>query len=440
MAFGNITRKTLGISNSEKAFDRFYRNYGIPATSDGGTATPPLDKVLDDPLVKERFKGWAAANLMAYGKVAEENDVEGARSVLKNWVDSKGDLWDRAGEKAILGDHSKATPAVTRASTDSSVVGIPSSDGAVPLVYDPDILELKKAAAPAFEELNVRGQEGFKAVANRIDQGGTIGFVTESDSADLSDNTASNSSYNQVEKEMEIMVDLLEVTDFAQEGTAFQFDLRNSQLGQRLAGLMQLREQAVLYGDSSLATGTGGIGDSNAYDGFETDIENNNSSNHIDKSSTDITGSAGLIQDIKTEVKERLQSDQAVAPDDLMIVTSHTVQDQLEADAQDYVRVDTADGMNVGGERISIHGVEVVPTHNVDTHTDSGNDIGDEGDVFLLDRRSAEYRQLMPMSTVPLERQGFAERVGIGEFGAPILRANAEWSKFLSAYSVTQLT
>lgn len=441
---GLISRGSLGLSNPEKAFARFYEQFGLPKLSKRGEmVTPPVDKILEDPVVRERFKGWAAANLGAQAKVVEDNDVKGAREHLKQWVESKPDgLWDAGGRKAITGESKTATTMMQKATADSGVVGIPSADGAVPLVYDPEIIQIFKENTPLLDAVTTRGQQGFKAVANRISaRGGPIGAVSESDSADLTNNTASNTDYSQVEKEMEILVDLIEVTDFADMATEFQFSLRNSQLGSQLGNFAQLRERMFLYGDNSQATGSGDIGDANAYDGVETDIEDNNASNHIDKSSVNIDGTLGLIKDIKSEVKERLQSDRAVSPADLFVGTSHTIQDHGENEMQNFVRIaSNIDGVDVGGGEFRIHGVPVVESHNVDQHTDGGFTPGDEGDMFLMHRQSVEMRQLMPVSTVPLARHGFAEMVAIGTFEAPILRANGEFSKYLSAYPVTQLT
>lgn len=440
---GLVTRGSLGLTNPEKAFDRFYQQFGLPKLSKKGEmVTPPMDQLLRDPVVQERFKGWAAAQLGAQAKVVEDNDVEGAREHLKQWVESKGDLLDAGARKAITGESKTATTMVQKATADSGVVGIPSADGAVPLVYDPEIIQIFKENTPILDALTTRGQQGFKAVANRISsRGGPIGAVSESDSADLTNNTASNTGYGQVEKEMEILVDLIEVTDFADMATEFQFSLRNSQLGSQLGNFAQLRERMTLYGDNSQGTGTGDIGDANAYDGVETDIEDNNSGNHIDKSSVNIDGTLGLIKDIKSEVKERLQSDRAVSPTDLFVGTSYTIQDHGENEMQNFVRIASQiDGVDVGGGEFRIHGVPVVESHNVDGHTDGSFTPGDEGDVFLMHRQSVEMRQLMPVSTVPLARHGFAEMVAIGTFEAPILRANGEFSKYLSAYPVTQLT
>jgi len=236
---------------------------------------------------------------------------------------------------------------------------------------------------------------------------------------------------------MEIWVDLVEISDFAAAGSEFFFDVRDTTLGERVANRAQAKERAMLYGgyNDTGPTATGDFLDSNAYDGFAEVMRD--SGNEVDKTSTDISGTDGLAKDIKSEIKDMVQSQNRVNKSDLEIWTSHTLFDQLENEAEVKRMVSTdANSIDFGFETFRISGVNVYASHNVTEHTDDGNNIGSEGDVFLCNRREIRDRALMPLSTVPLARLGFGELVAMGEFSAPIMRGNGNLSRYLKNYQI----
>lgn len=431
--FGLVDKATLGLTDSDKSFEQYYEKHGVPTYRDGDAkvAHDPRRIIRQDAAARKLYEDWCVTSLKGMAAVRQDNNVEKAKDEWTKWLDSKGDLVDAGYRKAIL------------KTMDAAQVGVPSADGAVPLVYDPEVIDIFRRNAPLVDRIPFEGQAGFKAAANRItSRGGPIGWTSESDSADLTDNSASDAGLGQVEKEMEILVDMIEVTDFAQMASesAGPLDLRETTLGTQLAGLVRHRAMTILYGDNSNADGDGGPGDSDAPDGVETDIADNNASNKIDKSSTDINGVRALAEDIKSEINAFRQQNRAVDVGDLICGTSWTVFNLLEDEFQSNVTTDQDGQIRFGRQAINIAGVPVVPTHNVDEETSFATNFGDEGDVFLINTRSARYRQLMPMTTIPLAQHGFAEMIGIGEFAAPILRANGEFCKKLDAYPVSALT
>jgi len=153
-------------------------------------------------------------------------------------------------------------------------------------------------------------------------------------------------------------------------------------------------------------------------------------SNIYEEDSTSITADVG--EAIKAEVRELLQSDFAINPADLEIWCSWSLFDELENELrQDHGRfaIDV-DGINLdwGNYELDAGGVPIVPGHNIDEHTyeDPGGttySVGDPNDVFICNTATLEYRELMPLTTIPLATRGAAEEVGMVEFGTLIERA-----------------
>jgi len=390
-------QKALGLHNKEKAFKSVWEANGIPTfNKEYGKVTTNRQRAFADAEVRENFKGFASKHLS---------------ETLKR---------SRSGEM-----HNKAA-------MDESAVS-----AATPLVFDPDFISLIKDEAPLVERVPQEGQQGFSAEYIRIDsRDSAIGFTGESDILDLTDNNKAGIGFSRGSTDMEIWVDLVEISDFAAAGSEFFFDVRDTTLGERVANAMQVKERAMLYGNynDSADSGTGGFNDANAYDGFAEIIRD--AGNEVDKSSTDISGTDGFVKDIKAEIKTLLQSNKNVNKSDLEIWTSHTAFDVLENEAEvKRVHNTNENSIDYGFETFRVSGVNVYASHNVDEHTDN-TAAGSEGDVFLMNRREMRDRALMPLSTVPLARLGFGELVAMGEFSAPIMRGAGNLSRYLKNYQI----
>lgn len=403
--------KAFGINNPNKVFEQIYENNGVPYYEKPrvGKVTAPLGRVFGKEETRERFRHYVARR---------------HKAVIDN------ELQVPEGAEIEVSD---AEPPEIRAMDETAI------STATPLVYDPEIIGILKANAPLVDRTQHEGQDGFEANYNRIDsRDSEIGFTSESDVLDLTDNTASDVSISRAQTDMEIWVDLVEISDFAAAAADFYMDVRDTTLGERVANHAQAKEQALLYADPAEANTDGGLGDSDAYKGIHTIIADNNSSNLIDKSTTDISGTDGLLRDVKDEIRSMLQGDNNVNPMDLEVWTSWSVFDHMENE----MGVRTRMGVNeqdadFGLDTIRINGVPVIPSHNVDSYSQSGYAPGDEGDVFIVNvGRSLRFRQLAPLSTVPLGRVGLGEQVAMFEFGAPILRAQGQFSKHLQAYAI----
>lgn len=423
--------QTLGVDNAQAAFERAWAPH-IPSQEKGteGRVTMSRQEYIRRARAsggaqdgfEKNFKGFAAAMIGA--------NLAAARGEAKSFMESLG-----AGVKAgNISTHVKA--AVEGAGIgNAGSIGGNVANGVVPLVFDPDVVQILKAEAPILERIPEVGQQGFKAVVNRIDaRGADLGFRTEAASLDLSAETENDDTFEQIEVDMQIWLDKVVTSDFAQAGGQHYFDIRDTQLGQRVAQHAQAKERNVLYGDPSIGTATGSFGDANGYDGFAEIITD--AGNNVVKSAVNLSGTDALVKDIKGEIATLLQSTTASNPGDLEIWCSHTLFDTLENELQVHRRYnDNFSDIDYGYNSIRIKGVPVFATHNIRAHTDTGVR-GDDGDVFIMNRREFQFRSLMPLSTVPLARVGLAEQAAMAEFGAPVLRGAGNLCRYLEAYNI----
>lgn len=395
----------LGIESPEQAHKDFWKQHGFYQVNRANgkiKITPSIQSMFSSKENRQNAAGFWKINQL--GLDPENYEKAQRRELRESDLDDKPDL------KTV----------------DSGVAETPT-----PLVFDPEILEILKSDAPLTMRLPERGQQGYEAVFNRIDsRDSPIGFVDEATSLDLT-SQSKDFSITRDKTAMEIWVDAVEVAEFSERASAHYMNLRDTALGARVSEHAQQKEKAILYADPSQTTGTGGIGDTNAYDGLAQKYT------ETSKTSTDIGGTKGLLKDVKSEIKSLLQGQYAVSKADLEIWTSHTVFDHLENEADVSARRDADDQtVNFGMESINISQVPAFPSHLVDSHTDGGYTPGAEGDVFIVNTRAAEYRSLMPLSTVPLGTAGFGSRVAMGEFGALIERSGGNFGKYLSDYQV----
>jgi len=319
-----------------------------------------------------------------------------------------------------------------------NVIDTGISENATPLVFDPEVLQLLKDNAPhAFGRLTRRGQEGHQVVFNNISsRESPAGYGTEADSANLQD-LNKDFGFETPKVDLSIYMDAAAVTDFSAEASAHYMNLSELAIGARMAEYAQLHEITVFYGDpdnddvaeADLDDGeTGGPGDPNAFKGITSLYPEND---------TEYTADVG--EAIKAEIRDLLQSDFAVNPADLEVWCSWSLFDELENELRgDHGRfaIDV-DNINLdwGNYELDAGGVPIVPGHNIDSHTFDTNDadpaeytVGDPNDVFIVNTSTLEYRELLPMTTIPLSQRGASDEVGMVEFGTLIERSAEEAS------------
>lgn len=364
------------------------------------------------------------------------------------------------------------------------------AERSTPLVFDPEVLEKLKDAAPiSFGRWNRRGQEGYEAVFNRIDQREPpIGRVPEAVARRLQD-LARDFGLNRETEPMRIYVDTAEVGGFASAASAHYMDLEDLTVMARMAEYAQFDEQEMFYGryeldglDTSPTGGSDGEFDYEAGGGTVDALEGGSpvgayaarglaewfrladeaastvdelpdTDHYIDKSAV----SEDIAEDIKAEVTDLLQGPYATSITDLEIWGSFTMEDFLENEFVPRARHDT-NGLEIrfGGENLWIK--QVVPfvaTHNVDEHTyvaqDEDDDwreydeadadyedrtVGSEGDVFIVNTAVWEKRELAPLSSFPLAVRGDSDEIGMVAYDANVELSGGFFGKYLSGYDI----
>ena len=313
---------------------------------------------------------------------------------------------------------------------------------AVPIAFDPEVLDILRTDAPLLARLPQVGYKAYTVRTNVISaRDAPRGWVSEANSLDLT--TVSNAfTVTDTDYDMKIYVDAVNVGDFAERGgEGGVIPIRETALGARISEYAQYKEQAILYGDHSQGLTDGSPGDAEVFDGMSVHAATGGTD--IDKSGVNLAASDALLKDIKSEIKDLLMTAN-VSKGDLEIWTSHTLFDELENEMQTRAIIDTnVNSFNYGFEIIYISGVPVIASHNVTDHTyDAGGvaggpyTIGSEGDVFLVNKRASYYASLAPLFVLPLGRVGLAEHFVLGEYGTYVDRSQGVFGKWLYDYAI----
>lgn len=391
-------KEALGLESPERLFDHFWKTQGF-RKGDGGF-TKSIQSMMRDSVAREKFKGFLQ---------------RGAKH-----------MFEQMEQKQVT----------------TTIVG-----SAIPLVFDPDILDIVRSDAPLLARLPMRGYSGDPIRVNPISaRDPPIGWVSETASLNLL-NQSREFTLDPINYNLRIYADAVTVGDFAERvAEAGPLDVRETALGVRISEWAQLKEQTVLYGDHSQNLTDGSPGDATSPDGMciqNTIPTDPAATNVIDKSGANLAASDALLKDIKSEIKNLLTTAN-VSKGDLEIWTSHTLFDELENEMQTRAIIDmNVNSANYGYEVIYISGVPVIAAHNVREHIFDPNGaaggpyrVGSEGDVFIMNRRANAWGSLAPLFMTPLARQGFADEIAVGEYGTYVDRAGGRFSKMLSDYQV----
>ncbi len=386
--------ETLGFTDPGEVYRHFWKNHGFSPSGEGGVTES----------VQSKF--------------ARKENREAAKGFVVKRI-------TEAFEKSETPERSKG------AVTSSTVAA------GIPLVYDPEILDILRTDTPLLYEIAIVGWQGphFKGmnIANRAHP---IGFLSETESANVTTKTPSGFTAGGVSEAMTIQADVVSVTDFGQRAAEHQFSLRDTALGIRFAENMQLKEQAMLYGDPSQSKTDYGLGDAQAPKGFATALTAGSMA--VNKSSVSLSGTDALLKDIKAEIKD-LCKRYNVNPKDLIIGTSYDIHDELDNEINVHGRTEVGQGeVNYGAERLTIWGVPVIPSHNVKKQDNWGGGYqpGDEGDVLILNKRAHIIPSLAPPFLLPLGRRGLSDEWVMGDYYCCADRSGGKWGKYLKAYNI----
>ena len=164
-------KSVFGLSNPTQLYEHFWKSQGFVAGSDG--LTQSIQGAMQDPTVREQYKGFLAR-----------------------------------GFKALMEpEQAKAT---------STTVAT-----AIPLVFDPDVIDILRTDAPLLARLPMRGYSGDPIRVNWISaRAAPVGMVNEASALTLNlqasnDFTLSNTDYNH-----KIYADRVDISDFAERVAA----------------------------------------------------------------------------------------------------------------------------------------------------------------------------------------------------------------------------
>ncbi len=334
---------------------------------------------------------------------------------------------------------SKQIKAVDKMVQEKAVVDSSTVQDAAPIRVDPMVVDITRTRATVLDRIPVQSQAGFEAKYNVIsDRSEPIGYAPESDVLDLSDNSYGDFTMPTDSDEMKIFVDQVNVSDFSSRAMSSlnYMDLQQTTLGQRTIEWALTKAAAYFYADPSAATGSLGyasLGSANSYPGFAK-IANDNG-NAIDKSAK----SSNFLEDLKYELTVQVQNT-GLTYADAEIFVSPEMFDALENEANSVVRLDTfSEGIDFGGRQLSIKGTPVTECPNIvpSFSLPWASSYEDEGNVFIVDRSAMNFRALAPLFTLPLGRQGLADRAAMGEYGTLVDKSQGAHTLMLDSYDLS---
>jgi len=317
-------------------------------------------------------------------------------------------------------DHTRdATPDDERALVDGGVV-----KAASPVEVDPMIVDIQRSNAPVLDIIPSVAQPGFTAQYNVFsDRTLNGGYMDEADAADLTDNTGSEFTLQTETKDMKIMAELINVSDFSQraEQSLGYMDLMDTTVGQVMKEIFLRKAKTFFYGDPSVDASDYTHESGEAYAGlakFASDA-----SQTVDKTGT----TSGYLEDMLDYLTAQVESS-GLTFGRARYLVSPQFYNEIYDEVTPVIRLDGYDadveygpqGMAIGHERGS---VPITPCDNIRDYQSSSSGVGSNstnGDVFLYDEQAVQFRQLSPMSSVPLGRLGLADRAAIFEYGTLI--------------------
>lgn len=322
----------------------------------------------------------------------------------------------------------KSVKAVDDMVQEKGVVDASTVQEAVPIVVDPMVVDIQRSRAPVLDRITTQAQAGYEAKYNVIaERSEPIAYAAEADVIDLSDLSVGDFGMVTDSEDMKIYVDQINISDFSQRATDSldYMNLENTTIGQRTISWALTKAAAYFYADptadeSGFADGYGyeSLGTSNTFDGFTRIATNAN--NDIDRTTVDATANGQpLLEDIKDQLTTHVENT-GLTYADAEIFVSSSMFDTLENEGNPVTRLTSfSEGINFGARQLSIKNVPVTECPNISPNFElpwSGSP-EDEGNVFLVDRRAMQFRALAPLFTLPLGRQGLADRAAMAEYG-----------------------
>lgn len=339
--------------------------------------------------------------------------------------------------RAVDALHDSVDPENSRALVDETIIG-----DAAPVDVDPVLYNVLNNEVPELNIVEQIAQPGFQFQYNVIDgRDSPIGMLSESEAAgDLEENfTPQSFTLSDETKSMKRQVGLFKISDFSQRAmtTLEYMDPRETTLGQGTIAHQKFKAKQMYYGDPSVAAGDNSIEDGDAYEGLAKIADD--ASNSTDKS----TVSSGYLEDLLDVLTDAV-TDTGLTFDRARFLCSQQFYNQIYDEQTPVIRIDGYEAdVEYGPQGIALSTeagtAPITPTPNIKAYSGLSG-VGSNaslGDVFLFDELAVQFRQLAPMSTVPLGRTGLADRVSMFEYYTLVDRSNGNHTFWLQDYSLS---
>lgn len=402
--------------NAETIYESIVRGWGLPETYiGGGQRGVPTSRFKESV-----YQSWRDSEPWDDNETLAEQRW-GARSPFVA-ATLAGAEYEKGGgvrdADAILEHSRDATPSNERALIDNGVV-----KAASPVEVDPMIIDIQRSNAPVLDIIPSVAQAGFTAQFNQF-TGRTLEDwgMTESDAADLTDNTGSSFTLATNTKDMKIHATLINVSDFSAraEESLDYLNLMDTTVGQVMKEIFITKAKTYFYGDPG-AGGTGLHENANTYEGLAKMAAD--AGQVINKTGT----TSGFLEDMLDYLTQAVTSSGLTFGRSAFLV-SPQFYNQIYDEVTPVVRIDGYDadveygpqGLAIGHERGS---VPIRPCDNIRDYQSQSTGVGSNsttGDVFLYDEQAVQNRQLAPMSTLPLGRTGLSEKAAVFEYNTLI--------------------
>jgi len=323
-----------------------------------------------------------------------------------------------------------------RAIVDETVVG-----AAAPVPVDPVLFNVLNNEVPELNVITEIAQPGFEFKYNVIsDRDAPVGMLSESEAAgDLEDQfTPQSFTLSDDTISMKRQVGLFKISDFSQRAmtTLDYMDPRETTLGQGTIAHQKFKVKQMYYGDPSVGAGDQSVEDGDAFEGLAKIADD--AGNSIDKSGV----SSGILEDMLDELTEVVTTT-GLTFDRARFMVSQQLYNAIYDEVTPTIRLDGYDAdVEYGPQGIALSTefgtAPITPTPNIRNYADLtgvGSD-SDPGDVFLIDEMAVQFRQLAPMSTVPLGRTGLADRVSMFEYYTLVDRSQGNHTYRLAGYDI----
>jgi len=424
----SAARPNMSRSKAEKIHHALTTAWGMPQVpiNRSGEMGVPVSafrrKLANEPdEVMERYgTPYPFATAAAVGSEYDENNV---------------DVGDHTRD-AIGALRESVNPDSTRAIIDETIIG-----DAAPVPVDPVLFNVLNNEVPELNVIESIAQPGFEFKYNVIsDRDTPVGFLSETEAAgDLEDQfTPQDFTLSDDTISMKRQVGLFKISDFSQRAmtTLDYMDPRETTLGQGTIAHQKQKVKAMYYGDPSVGAGDNSVEDADAYPGLAKIADD--AGNQKDKSGV----SSGILEDMLDELTDAVTST-GLTFDRARFMVSQQLYNAIYDEVTPTIRLDGYDAdVEYGPQGIALSTefgtAPITPTPNIRNYADLSdtNFISDNGDVFLIDELAVQFRQLAPMSTVPLGRTGLADRVSMFEYYTLLDRSEGNHTFYLSGYDV----